>query len=336
METVQLQCGNCQKLMAIGVEHMGGQVQCPHCQAVVQTPAPPPPAKDAGERESIFGSGEASEDVIGGGEAPPSPPAPTPRPEPATTSPPANAEADLTTFKRPPLHSKGMGPLIIMVFLIPYAILMTLFVIYLLTQSRPHPLEMLPDPAPGKDKGAPRPAKLRDREKHDQALGAKLKVKLGGSVRVGDIEVQPTHVRVNEYNELTLLFKAKNVSTDTAFVPTDELFVRYNPKFGPLYTFIESRSKNVENLYGGIARYVNNKGEPIDMHLLRPGEEATLALTTTPVMYESHVKKIVSTSDSYVWRVQLRRGFVKVGGTNVSATAVIGVEFTSQQIEKKT
>ena len=33
MQTVQFQCGHCNKLMAVGVEHLGQQVRCPHCQA---------------------------------------------------------------------------------------------------------------------------------------------------------------------------------------------------------------------------------------------------------------------------------------------------------------
>ena len=50
MQTVQLQCGSCMNMMAISAEHLGQQVQCPHCQSVVQTPpasafgiAPPGP-----------------------------------------------------------------------------------------------------------------------------------------------------------------------------------------------------------------------------------------------------------------------------------------------------
>ena len=38
METVQMRCGNCNRMMAISVEHLGGQVHCPHCQAIVETP----------------------------------------------------------------------------------------------------------------------------------------------------------------------------------------------------------------------------------------------------------------------------------------------------------
>src|SRR5579864_1517155 len=79
METVQLQCGNCGKVMAISTEHLGGQVRCPHCLAVVQTPAPqkpagemqsppmlPPPIETA-EVESIFSPAAPTDDIFDAG-----------------------------------------------------------------------------------------------------------------------------------------------------------------------------------------------------------------------------------------------------------------------------
>ena len=49
MQTIQIQCGGCGNPMAIALEHLGAQVQCPYCQAVVQTPSSPhgsPPGLD--------------------------------------------------------------------------------------------------------------------------------------------------------------------------------------------------------------------------------------------------------------------------------------------------
>src|SRR6516165_6383344 len=82
METVQLQCGHCKQLMAIAAEHMGGQVRCPHCKGVLQTPPPtlasdaappaaaPMPNRELQQRESIFAGAEASEVVVGEQAAP--------------------------------------------------------------------------------------------------------------------------------------------------------------------------------------------------------------------------------------------------------------------------
>jgi hypothetical protein len=44
MQTVNFQCGHCGKLMAVGVEFLGQQVRCPHCQQVVLAPAANVPA----------------------------------------------------------------------------------------------------------------------------------------------------------------------------------------------------------------------------------------------------------------------------------------------------
>jgi len=42
MQTVQFQCGKCRGLMAVVIDHLGRQVRCPHCQAVVVAVAAEP------------------------------------------------------------------------------------------------------------------------------------------------------------------------------------------------------------------------------------------------------------------------------------------------------
>jgi hypothetical protein len=85
--------------MAVGVEFLGQQVRCPHCQQVVIAPAvsapapfpPPEPAPDffprLRESEDIFSQPSNAEDALFGQEEPPrleipSEPAPTPAPAP--------------------------------------------------------------------------------------------------------------------------------------------------------------------------------------------------------------------------------------------------------------
>src|SRR5207247_4558219 len=85
VEPIQLQCGSCGQMMAISPEHQGAQVQCPHCKAVVQTPAPAPPLGQApapapvpgplpqfnvGDQDSIFGQPEPLDDLFGAAPAP--------------------------------------------------------------------------------------------------------------------------------------------------------------------------------------------------------------------------------------------------------------------------
>src|SRR5581483_1823313 len=83
MPTVQFQCGGCGKLMAVDAQHVGKQVRCPHCQAVVLAPAAPAPqpmnpaqppssltnAPSAQEPDSIFAPA-ATDDLFGEGPAP--------------------------------------------------------------------------------------------------------------------------------------------------------------------------------------------------------------------------------------------------------------------------
>ncbi len=117
MQIVNFQCGSCGKLMGVSAEHLGSQVHCPHCLAIVQAPAAPSasktwkshpagggPAKgrpsdsdpveihveipDAREQESIFTGPEEglSEDVFGG---PPQPRLEIPESAPVMTRPPS-------------------------------------------------------------------------------------------------------------------------------------------------------------------------------------------------------------------------------------------------------
>ena len=71
METVQIQCGSCKRVMAVSVAHLGSQVHCPHCQAIVQTPPPRPQAADVraddGDTESIFAAPEMTDDIFNSG-----------------------------------------------------------------------------------------------------------------------------------------------------------------------------------------------------------------------------------------------------------------------------
>ena len=65
----------------------------------------------------------------------------------------------------------------------------------------------------------------------------------------------------------------------------------------------------------------------------RPGQEVTIALTTDLKFRDRQVQAIKkATGDNYTWRVQVRRGFVKVNGKDVSATTVIGVDFAGTEI----
>ena len=358
METIQLQCGNCQKVMAISVDHLGGQVQCPHCQSVVQTPPRSAFPHLAGsgaemqfesvvqEQESIF-TGPAPVDDLFGDPAMPSVEMPA-EPKPSGESPdgfanghagnsvPASVAAgnDLSALQRRPLPKQsGMGGLIVLVFLVPYAFLTTLFIIYLLMNKPRHPLDMLPDPNP-KNGGARQTS--RERVKHDYALAAHQRVAPGESLAVRSIEIKPERVRMLKDGSLSITLRAKNLSSDTVFTPVSDDFLRATDA-NPTYTFVESTREKFSSLYGGHVEW--RKGPPgketptIDGDL-GPGQEGLITITTMD-KYRKLVGEIARSNDTLVWRIQLRSGLVPHRGQMASVTTVIGVPFSAKQIEKE-
>ena len=377
MRTVQLQCGNCQKLMAIAEEHMGGQVQCPHCKSVVQTPkpaatpappAPPPaptlafapvPSLEIPERDSIFGAPERPDDLFDDAPAGPlveMPQAPKPAPPPVQETPPPPAsdgpaptyepfsqeapaaaddpaeQADLSQFGRREIPKPSLAPQIALIFLVPYAILTTIFIIYLLmTQNRQHPLDMLPDPR--KDKGGP-----RTQVQHDIPLAPHQKVALGQTKQVGDIEVTPQRVRLTPEGNLVLALRVKNVSDKWTFNPIHDDFLKFqsDQTVGKPYTFVEPQLH--KRIYGGYVEWL--KGQPgkerrTDDGDLRPGQDEIIQLMTPDgPSYQGIVQAIAKSPGPILWRVQLRRGPVDHRGEKVSATTVIGVPFSAKDIQK--
>lgn len=124
MQTVNLTCPHCGKLMALSSEWLGRQVRCPHCSGVVPTPAeaPGPPALaptaaepqielavQNDEPDSIFSPSDADDEGLFAGPVPqvefPPEPAPPPREptgtEPIFPEPAAAAEMPTTAFPSP-------------------------------------------------------------------------------------------------------------------------------------------------------------------------------------------------------------------------------------------
>lgn len=350
METVQLQCGNCQQLMGISVEHLGSQVQCPHCKTIVQTvartpsPVPAAPNMELTQRESIFAGAEPTEDLF---ERAPAkvqvelPPAPTsPPPAVFTSNAPVetHSEQDITQFKPRPIYDRGVIQMSILIFLVPYSILTTALVIYLMffyNAGRSNdPLQYLPDPAP---KGGPQKVTML-KPAHDSRLSAKLRTTLKKEIVIGDLAVTPEKVRLTPDGDLELLLRARNESAKTRFEPMSDVFVKYtaNTAGNEPYTFLQSASGDASNIYGGYLHYVKSFGkneEPAENYMIGPRDVSHLILSTRET-YRKQVANLVQSKDDCLWRVQLRRGFVKKNGKDVSATSVIGVEFSASEIEK--
>jgi hypothetical protein len=220
-------------------------------------------------------------------------------------------------------------------FLIPYAVLSTAIVVYLMYQlsSQPHPLDNIPDPVKDKGKGGPREV---ERIKHDQPLAAHQKVPLGKEIVVGALQITPKEVVFDsEFGELRLVLHVKNVSTNQAFSPMHPNFIKIMPgvKASMPYSFLKSNSAKFRPLYDEHLAFRRSADPDLtDDGELRPGQEEDLLLTTRG--NKDMVKNIVASNEDMTWRVQLRRGFVDHRGHKVSATAVIGVQFNTSEIRK--
>jgi hypothetical protein len=371
VQTVQLQCGSCGNRMAISLEHLGAQVQCPHCRAVVQTPpasafgaagssAPPPaptePAPAPSPRiaepgEDIFSEGAPSEDLFGEPTHPqvmmPEEPRPAPAPVPqpvAAIAPRGQAAevleqaddeeetADLAGMQarvHAARRASSLAPMIL-VFLVPYALCCTAFIGYLLynwpTVDR---LDYLPDP---KRDGVRRT--VLHVPAHDSPLAADRKVPLKETVRIGDMEITPLRI-VRSGDDLRIEFRARNASTNLIMMPIDYELFNYNRKAAAgsvkPYTFLEGIGQP-ERVYGGHLEFFQSGREVAGE--LAPGQEEVVRLMTEQ-NDRARVNALLASNGRYLWRLQVRRGFINYRGSVIPATAVVGVEFTGQDVVRE-
>ncbi|MBX9681309.1 MAG: hypothetical protein K2X38_21340 [Gemmataceae bacterium] len=355
METIQLQCGNCKNMMAISTEHLGAQVQCPHCQAVLQTPPPPsapaptpPPPREPAiptfrrpERDSIFSEPEPVDDLFGAGDPPPRVELPKPAAIAASMSDAFAAARDGHADHDESLPGGSMPAprreapksaftSYLLIGLISYSICTTGMVAYLLSNwPSINAFDWLADPAPGK--GGARQSKTR--QSPDAPLPAKNIVAINDSITIGEVSVTPAKVTMSPEGNLILTLRIKNVSTETRFTPISDSFLKASETRDKPYTYLEGNSGG--NLVGGYLEVKRIKGGD-DEGNLGPSDEAFFRVTTTDRPDDRLMaKKIADRTEPVVWRVQVRRGFVNFRGRPVSATAVIGVRFNPTTIEKE-
>jgi hypothetical protein len=222
---------------------------------------------------------------------------------------------------------------LLLVFLIPYAVVMTgafLYLLYLFRSAQAQdPLERLPDPAP--QDGGP------VRVQHDRPLSDRLKTFLGKALTVGDLEVRPLRVEQDPQGDLVLVLHLHNLSGDTAFNPLPERFSRFlreaHPPLYP-YTFLQAGDRRI---YGGDPEYraadPGDHAEQARGGQLRPGQEMIARLVTNP-RDRATVTRVLRQGGPLLWRVHVRRGFVEVHGEPVSATAVVGVRFAAEDVRR--
>jgi hypothetical protein len=336
----------------------------------------------------VFGVGDLT--VPQSSQPAPAPTWPAPAPPEPSLPPPTEVPTDAATAailarKR---SRSGWYIALFIIPLISYAVLASIAagILWFRQQEQKlkpttNPLEVLPDvdgEFPTNRKGSKR--KVIDRlytlrskiyPKPSSALPDSLKVRLGKTLELGELEVTPLRIErgtieITELGRVSpervegevwkLFLRFRNRSDDLEYYPMDRYFTRYwrgdgkrgsPPRFhtelAP-YTYLQVGE---QRFYGGPAGFYDldldpanksgNANEYIvgqDFKLLKPGEEMETFICTDPTNPDLQ-KAIAKHEEGFLWRVQVRRGSVMNEGRRIPCTAVVGVPFTKADIEKQ-
>jgi hypothetical protein len=249
-----------------------------------------------------------------------------------------------------------------------YSLFMTIVAIWMLWQSNktPHPLEMIPDEGWPPATKSTSQTRVIERISPRTPLPPQLMVPLGQTLTVGDLEVTPTKVEQKllnyqtrdgrwkttpcEHDSLILHLHFKNISKDCTFRPTDSSWDRWwkeerdASKNSLPYTYLAANGHYYCGPYkwqpkfsplkqGDNLRFEFVDGQEDDKKMLKPSEEANTVLITDP--QDDVPALLAGYKNKMEWRVQLRRGLVRYKGKDISCSAVIGVEFTMDQVKKE-
>lgn len=348
------------------------------------------PAVRSEEEGSIFGEVEAEGDDLFGGapklpkvELPPAPPVvpnmqlgSAAAPNVAVSSPEAvpdmfsaeapyaDAESPLMNRESAPSSARRLAQQrarqesvftsYLLIILIPYAILMTVFAVYFYYKSQRDfsTYELLPDPAAYK-------YSTFKRVEDSRPLPDKLRAGLEQTIRVGDLEITPLKVEQRKivYNTfgtkdasvkdaLVVTLEVKNISSNIQFQPNDLFFNRKwddnAPSANKPYTCLEVGEKR---FYGGPSKWVQQHDQPGRRESdrpeivegsshnteLKPGDKMTMIVCTNPDN-DAVLQAVRAHAGPLTYRVQLRRGLFRQGQREGTVTAVVGVDFTKEKI----
>lgn len=316
--------------------------------------------------------------------------APEPSQEPAPWSPSTRGsnealpDAETAAMLARPRSRSGWHIALIIIPLISYAILASIAVIILWMRQQekpPHQLEILPDiegEFPTNLKGTKTSVHKRIQEnslkiypRYDTKLPENLKVALGKTLQLGELEITPVRIEQKSISlrelgkkqtyepngkALLLHLRLKNVSKDLAFHPLDRYYTRYFRPSPPRdamrcpsndvpYTYLEIGK---DRFYGGPGGFYDldldkfNKhgymneyvvGQDFDTQL-KPGEELKTFICTDPE--DPKLRKALDTYKGKVtWRIQVRRGSIVYADRRIPVSAVIGVEFDDEDYKSK-
>jgi hypothetical protein len=240
--------------------------------------------------------------------------------------------------------------------LLVYAILATVAALAGWFQGLPgeHPLSIIPDTFG--EYGPAQRKKVSLRIDPDAELPAQLRVTLGNSVRIGDLEVAPKSIAEQKVAQLTeivgaskpvrqtlpkplLVLRAKltNHSPDVSLNPVDPALNRKavwgEPAVAGLYFADHSRVLGgpIAWPFGNGIRRIYLEGQEADDKPLEPGEsrEVLIAAAANPEL----VLIVREAKNPILWKLHLRRGRIQYGLRDRAVTTLVGVEFRAEQVQ---
>jgi hypothetical protein len=284
------------------------------------------------------------------------PPAPAPVPDqgPAAGPPSSEIVAPPPTVRAAPRGGGWLLPVLAIYSVVATLCMVAMVAVAMMAhQQQDDMLERLPDdgdhPGASHSQQKPGPKMINFKTIPLHALPDRLRVPLGKSITIGDLKLTPQRVelrrikvQVGSYNpdestddSLVLWLDMENVSRDVVFRPMDAGFNRKwqgSYESGMPFTFVEMGS---QKYYGGPCDWPTKErikvvGQNYDQVLL-PGEKMQTFVCTNPL---DHVgAALAGYRGPVVYRVRFRRGLVPLlHGGETSATAVVGVVFTPQEV----
>jgi hypothetical protein len=218
-----------------------------------------------------------------------------------------------------------------------------------------HPFDAIPDVFGNYEKADRKKTSHNILPSTDLEVPRHLRVRLNDTLTVGELQVTPLAVERKRVNVLItatkgksntvpmetvlLRMKVKNISQSTWFHPNDPAFWREPKRGESVYTalLIDKTPHYGPFQWPSIVNYTIEGYPSQDDKPLRPGEERETFVCTGPK--SDTIRSLEAHKGEFLWRVQLRQGLVSYtdpqGRTGeISATTVIGVPFTADQIQR--
>lgn len=293
---------------------------------------------------------------------------PAPKPIPLKSEPieelPEEEPASKSGRKRrtPPSAIPSSGiPKGVFYAVVGFAVLMTLLAIYgLFIKSGEkldpgHPLSTIPDSF-GEFDPVSRKKVSQYKFPVDGELPANQMAGLGGKIEIGQLAIEPVKVefrplkvisegqgekpeRLNETRPKALVMQLRitNTSNEFSIFPMDPAFTRKARNDDkPATRLLVGK----QAFYGGaiewplptnkIKRKYEEKQEKDEIPL-KPGESRDYVVFSDSD--RQIVKAVNDSTDSLLWRIQVRRGLIEFKGKSIPVTAIVGVEFKSSDVK---